>query len=720
MSRAPGAIRVDGTLDDPGWKGAARATGFTEFTPDKDVRPPRRSLVLVTYDRHALYVAFIACDDPSTIRATLADRDHVTGDDLFGLILDTYGSGAWAYELYVNPLGVQADWRRVGSVKDSTFDVVYHTSGRITSTGYQVEMSVPFASLRFPDAKEQRWRASFVRKRPRGSYEEYSWAAIDISDPCLLCEDGTLTGIRGVQPGGSLEVLPSAVGSSTSRLRDPSDPDSGFRGGGLDGSFGLGLEYAFPGGLTAQVTLNPDFSQVESDAAQVAADTTLALFFPEKRPFFQEGSDLYQTPIQAVYTRSVNDPQAAAKLTLRSGGTSVAWLGARDDHSPILLPFEEGSFVGQTGGSLTNVLRVQRDFGEDSHVGATVTDRRLEGGPGSNSVLGPDLKLHLGRHETFQYQLLASHTREPNAAGATAPLAGQTFDRGAHTAAFDGESFWGYAQYARLAEDSRYWQLHLQYEAYSPTFRAENGFVPQNDQRRLFLSPHVTAYPLNGWLQQVDADVALVRTWNFAGVGKQEYAEPYVSARLGGQTQARLSYHIGNERLRETDLRGIGHWEASMSSSFTRQVTLGGDVLWGEFAARKLAVPVVGDGSDLQLFATFKPVPRLVVSPNFELSTLSRKSGERLYRGWILRDRNSLQFSRSLFLRLVVQYDDFTRQMDVEPLLTYRINPFTLFYVGSSLGYHDYRPQLLATSQDAGLRPDAREFFAKFQYLLRF
>jgi hypothetical protein len=719
VHRAPGPIHVDGTLDDAGWADAAEATGFTEFTPDQDVAPTRRSLVLVTYDSRDLYVALIACDDPSTIRATRADRDHVTHDDLFGVILDTFGRDTWAYELYVNPLGIQADWRRVGQVKDSTFDVVYHTSGRITASGYQIEMSVPFASLRFPDAKEQSWHVTFVRKRPRGSYEEFSWSDLDIHEPCLLCQSGILTGLEDIRSGGALEMLPSAVGSSASRLRDPTDPDSGFRGGGLDGSFGLGLQYAFAQGLTAQVAINPDYSQVESDAAQVAVDTTFALFFPEKRPFFQEGSDLFQTPIQAIYTRTVNDPQAAGKLTLRSGGTSVEYLAARDDHSPLLLPFEEGSFVGQTGRSFTDILRVQEDFGRDSHVGATLTDRRLEGGPGSSSVFGPDFKLYLGRHETFQYQLLASHTREPDAAGPTASLAGITFDRGKHTAVFDGESYWGYAQYARLAEDSRYWQLHLQYESYSPTFRAQNGFVPQNDKRRLFLSPHVTAYPLNGWLEQVDADVALVKSWNFAGVGKEAYMQPYVLAHLTGQTQVKLDYFLGNERLRGTELRGIGRWEAVLSTGFTQQLSLGADVLWGEFAARNLAVPVVGNGSDIRLFATLKPVSRLVLEPTVEFSRLHRKSGESLYKGWIFRSRNSLQFTRSLFMRLIVQYDDFAKQLDVEPLLTYRINPFTLFYIGSSLGYHDYAPQLLASPESAGLRPDARQFFAKFQYLLR-
>jgi hypothetical protein len=720
VHRATGPIHLDGSLDDPGWVDAARTTTFTEFIPDQNIAPTVGNMAMVTYDDHNLYVALVACDDPGRLRSTFTDRDKNAGDDIFGVFLDTYGNGAWAYELFANPLGIQADWRRVsGQGKDITFDVVYHTAAKITDYGYQIEMSVPFASLRFPDRPEQKWGLTFLRHHPRASEEEFSWAALDLGDPCLLCQMGTLTGIRGVHPGGALELLPAAVGSDASALRNPDDPGSGLQGDGLKGSLSLGAKYAFATGVTAEATINPDFSQVESDAAQIDANTTFALFFSEKRPFFQEGSDLFQTPIRAIYTRTVNDPQAAAKFTVRSGRSSLAYLAARDEHSPILLPFEESSFIGQAGRSFTNVLRGQENFSQDSHVGLTVTDRRLEGGPGSNSVVGPDLRLRLGSHTTLVYQLLASHTREPDAPGPTAPLVGTTFDRGAHTAAFDGESFWGYAQQAGFAEDHRHWQLHARYEALSPTFRAENGFEPQNDVRQILLEPHATAYPLTGLLNQIDWDVAIVRTWNFDGVRKQEYIDPYVHFQLIGQTYALVEYYLANERFRGVDLRGIGRWHASVYSSFSDPVRLSLSIDRGEAIARNLAVPVVGDGTEVDLSATLKPIPRLVIEPSFSYEKLHRKTGEEIYSGWIGRTRTSLQFTRQLFMRLIVQYDDFTRRLDVEPLVTYRLNPFTLFYVGSSLGYDDFRPGPLVGPGETGFQASQRQFFAKFQYLLR-
>jgi hypothetical protein len=720
VHRATGPIHLDGTLDDPGWSDVEPATRFTEFIPDQDVPATVGNMAFVTYDDHNLYVALVACDDPSSIRATFGDRDDVEGDDIFGIFLDTYGSGAWAYELFANPMGIQLDWRRVsGQGKDITFDVVYHTAAKITDYAYQVEFAVPFASLRFPDRPEQTWGITFLRHRPRASEEEFSWAAIDLGDPCLLCQMGTLTGIRGVHPGGALEILPSAVGTHASQLRDPGDPGSGFEGDGLNGQLSLGAKYAFATGVTAEATINPDFSQVESDAAQIDVNTTFALFFPEKRPFFQEGSDLFQTPIQAIYTRTVNDPRGAAKFTLRSGKSSVAYLAARDEHSPLLLPFEEGSFIGQAGRSFTNILRAQENFSQDSHVGLTVTDRRLDGGPGSSTVAGPDVRLRLGRHSSLEYQLLASHTREPDAAGATAPLGSATFDDGAHTAVFDGESFWGYAQHMRFAEDHRHWQLHAQYDALSPTFRAENGFVPQNDERQVLVSPHATAYPLTGVLNQVDWDLDIIRNWNFDGVRKQEFIRPTIDLQLTGQTYAEVQYYLANERFRGVDLRGIGHWYAMLVSSFSEPVHLGASLAHGEFIARNLAVPVIGNGSELSLIAGLKPISRLVIDPTLTYTELYRKDGTPLYHGWIGRARTSLQFTRRLFLRLVLQYDEFGHRLDVEPLVTYRVNPFTLFYVGSSLGYHDYRLGGPVLPGQTGLQPQTRQFFAKFQYLLR-
>ena len=715
LTRARGPIRIDGDLGDPGWAGAPTATNFSENWPNERAKPKVASEVWVTYDDEHLYLAFIAYDDPSRIRASLRDRDEMWSDDYFGILLDTYGDATWAYFLFANPLGVQGDSRYATNLgEDDGFDIIFHTEAKITDEGYQIEMAIPFASLRFPDRPVQSWKATFWRTRPRGSREQHTWAAIDRDEPCFLCQFGTLTGMEGVKPGGALELLPAVVASQSGSLNDGSDPSSGFANGGLEAEPSLGVRYSFAGGLTAEAAINPDFSQVESDVAQVDVNTTFALFFPERRPFFQEGSDLFNSYFDVVYTRQINDPQIASKLVGRMGRASVAYLVARDEHSPILLPFEERSFIGQAGRSVSNVLRARRTFGENSYVGTVLTDRRLEGNSGSGTVGGVDGMFRFFKHYQLEYQFLGSHTREPDDPSLTEGVNGLTFDRGRHTAAFDGESFWGFAQYTSIERHARTWFFDLDYWAYSPTFRADNGFETRNDLRRISLWNELNFFPGTKLVDHFGGGVFLRRDWNFSeGARKREIVELPVWASLTGQTHVNAWVNFGSERFRGIDFEGLRAWGLFAQTSFSDPIRIGLFVRRGRNIARFTDPPRIGSGTDLELFGTFKPMQRLVISPSLVYSELRELDGGPLiFSGYILRTRSSLQFSRELFLRLVVQYNEFAKQLSVEPLLTYKINPFTLFYVGSTMGYGDYEdPDVFAAT--------SRQFFAKFQYLLR-
>ena len=323
ISRAAGAIEIDGDLGDAGWQGAAVADNFAEHNPGDQTKPDVDTRVLIAYDDDNLYVGFLCYDDPAQVRATRCRRDNIFGDDIVFICLDTYGEAAVAYEIAANPYGIQGDLLfSTGLGEDETYDLIYSSAGRITPEGYVVEMAVPFASLRFPDADQQIWRADFWRNRPRGSRYQYSWAAYDRDETCWPCQWGTLRGISGVKPGAGLEIMPAVVGHQSSRLGEA----GGFEDGRVKGDAGIGITYDVSSELTAEATFNPDFSQVESDDEQIDVNTTFALFYEERRPFFQEGSDLFTSFFNAVYTRSINDPLAAAKLTWRKGANSVALL----------------------------------------------------------------------------------------------------------------------------------------------------------------------------------------------------------------------------------------------------------------------------------------------------------------------------------------------------------------------------------------------------------
>ncbi|MCK5076395.1 MAG: carbohydrate binding family 9 domain-containing protein, partial [Calditrichia bacterium] len=337
-------ITVDGVLDDEGWKNAASVTGFAETHPGDQTKPVVKTEVKITYDANNLYVAFICEDNPDEIRASLRDRDEIWSDDYVGILLDTYGDASWALYIFSNPLGIQGDTHFSSTIgEDDSFDMIYQSEGKITAEGYQVEMAIPFSSLRFPDNPEQEWRVNFWRTHPRDSRRTYSWAALSRDEPCFLCQYGTLSGIKNVQPGKSLELLPSVIANQTGALKDYDNPNSGFKNENIDGEASLSLKWAVTPSLTVEGAYNPDFSQVESDVDQIDINNTFALYYPEKRPFFQEGSDLFKTWHRIVYTRAINDPIVASKIIGRWNRNTLAYLGAVDENSLLVIPLEEKS-----------------------------------------------------------------------------------------------------------------------------------------------------------------------------------------------------------------------------------------------------------------------------------------------------------------------------------------------------------------------------------------
>jgi hypothetical protein len=712
IARAPGAITLDGDLDDAGWVGAAKATNFSENFPREKAEPPVENEVWITYDEKNLYLAFLASDDPREVRTSLRDRDRMWSDDYFGILLDTYGDASWAYFLAANPFGIQGDTRiSTSSGEDAGFDIVYRTEARLTERGYQIEMAVPFASLRFPDRAVQSWRATFWRTRPRGSRSTYTWAAMSRDDPCMLCQFGRLTGIEGVKPGGSLELLPALVASQSASL--PDDAARGLDNGKVKAAGSLGVRYSFANGLTAEAALNPDFSQVESDVAQVDANTTFALFFPERRPFFQEGSELFSTYFNAVYTRRINDPQAAAKLIGRMGRSTVAYLGGRDERSPVLLPFQERSFTGVARRSISNIGRYRQTFGRESYVGALVTDRRFEDGSGAGTAAGVDGLFRFGNFYRLEYQLLASHTREPDDTTLTSGVNDVAFDGGRHTAAYDGEGYAGFAQYTSLERSARTWNFDFDYRASSPTFRADNGFETRNDFRLLSMSQALNFYPRSRFIDQIRPSVYVSRTWTYSGGRDIDQLRPQLSLNLKGQTYIELAYELGRERYAGLDFDGIRRWSVYANSNFSQPVKLGFFLAHGGSIARFQSPAVLGSATDIEVFGTLQPSARMGVEPSIVYSRLTeRDGGPEIFSGYILRTRATYQFTRQLFLRLVVQYNDFSQRVDLEPLLTYKVNPFTLVFLGSTHGYQDL-------DDPRGLTAASRQFFAKFQYLVR-
>jgi hypothetical protein len=381
---------IDGALDEPVWARAARLTGFRQYEP-VDGRPAEEETeVLVWYAPDAIHFGIVARDrQPEGIRATVADRDNIDGDDHVVIYLDTFNDRRRAFFFAVNPLGVQQDGvraegassagRSFGGSTDKSPDYWYQSRGRLTERGYTVEVRIPFKSLRYPAGEEpQRWGLQIERRVQRTGYVD-TWTDTRRANASFLAQSGVIEGLFDLQRGVVFEAQPF-VTASANGLRETGG--GAFRRESLDPELGLNLRLGFTS-FSLDATLNPDFSQVEADAGQVTVNERFALFVPEKRPFFLEGIELFATPSQLVHTRQIASPSVGGKVTGKIGGLSVAHLTALDDPA-----------AGRE--ALVNVTRLRRDFGRNSHAGVTYTDRAHTGDEYANRVLAADLHYVFG------------------------------------------------------------------------------------------------------------------------------------------------------------------------------------------------------------------------------------------------------------------------------------------------------------------------------------
>jgi hypothetical protein len=714
ISRTTGIIEVDGHLQDDGWRGAVRANNFAEHNPGDQTKPEVETEVWITYDDENLYVAWLCYDDPDEVRASFCERDDIFSDDYVILLLDPFGEATLAYEISTNPYGIPGDLLfSSASGEDISYDMIFKSAGRVTESGWVAEMAVPFRSMRFPENAEQQWRVDFWRNRPRESRYQYSWAAYDRDENCWPCQWGTMNGITGVKPGAGLEFLPSVVGTQSGSLND----NGNFDNGKIDGDFGLGIGADISSELTAEATINPDFSQIESDAAQIDVNTTFALFYPERRPFFQEGSDLFDTYFNAVYTRSINDPLVAGKTTWRKGATSVAVLSARDEHSVIILPFEESSEFVANGQSVSNIVRARRDLGEQSHLGLIATDRHFDGG-GSGTLVGMDGRWRFSPSNTFRFEALTSYTEEvDNLALTDSAFNEERFDDGKYTAGLDGETFWGNAFHAQLTrEKGNYW-MGANYWDRSPTFRADAGFEPSNNSRIVTAwTGAIKRFEDSKVLENINGGVDAGRKWNYDSIRKDEWANASFEVKFrAAQTSNHTSMLWSNEQFGGIWFLDIWRAHTCFSSQPSGPLRFGGYFNYGHRIARRDLV--MGEEMSDGVWANIKPIDRVLVSFNYDyIKSDDVDTGERLFSQAVSRTWLSVQLLRELSARVVLQYDDGRDTWDVDPLITYRINPFSIFYIGST---HDYRDLNLDDDGRQGWELTERQYFIKLQYLFQ-
>ena len=708
ITRIQNEIIIDGDLTEIEW-GQARGTDyFLEIDPGENITPPEKTKVKVAYDDQNLYVAFWAFADPKDIRASFQKRDQAWMDDWVAIFLDTYGDANTGTMIGANPYGIQMDAKNNGGGNDDpTFDLVYESKGKITDKGYQVEMAIPFSSLSFPDKEVQEWKVGFYRSLPREKRSQILWGGFDRTNPCFLCQMGTLIGIQGIKQKGSFEFLPAIVGSQAAEL----DQNNTLKKGTAAGEASLGIKYSLSSDRVIELTINPDYSQVEADEEQVDVNTTFALFFPEKRPFFNAGNDLINTWINAIYTRSINNPIASGRMINRGQKNSWYLLSAMDEDSPYIIPGEEQSFSLLGGRSISNIFRFRRTLEEASHFGILATDRRMVNSDGSGSVVGFDTRYKFNKTYQVELQTLFSKTQEPTD---SLLVSNETFGDN-NTFTFDGESFTGNAFELEFRRETEHWGLETGYDHKTPTFRADNGFISNNNQRRVYLQSF-WVYTPDKLISKIVGGFHTGVEYNFEGEKKSRYTAFFGNVVLPRQTRLNVNITtIPFNRFKNIDLKNLWDLKVNMNSHFNKSFALGGSFSKGVNTVTFLDIPEKGSSISFSLWTRLKISDRFQVGGTYEkqqMTTLDKK--EEYYSGYLAGIRVNYQYNQALSFRLLGQYNDFSQTFQLQPLLSYQPSPFTIFYIGltSNQVANGLSMNSLQESQTS-----SSQLFIKLQYL---
>ena len=735
---------VDGVLDEPVWTRAARLTGFSQYQPVDGRAADEPTEILVWYAPDAIWFGIRAREvHGDVIRATRANRDNIGSEDHVQILLDTYADRRNAFVFGVNALGVQQDGTRSdqfgggaggrsatgGGMRDMNPlegnvdlnpDFVFESRGTLVDGGYNVEIRIPFKTLRYQDADVQNWGIHVLR-RVQHSGAQDSWAPARRANASFLSQAGMLEGIRDVRRGLVLEATPTA----TARADGAENTSGAWRYRG-ESDVGADVRWGIRQNLTANATINPDFSQVEADVGQVTLNERFALFYPEKRPFFLDGLELFDTPNQLVYTRRIAEPDAGVKLAGKIGGTNVATLFAAD---------AEGTSWNGANRPLFGIARVRRDLGQSATFGTAITTR--EDGADFSRLIGVDARFYHDRLYWAQIHAVQSWT---DSAGGS--LRGSLIE-------------------AEWDRTGRAYGFHYRAQATAPDFRAATGFVNRTGTIEAAAANRMTFY---------GAPTSTVQTWGtFFSVNRTwDYDRPRDASIEGSESVSPSATLRGGWRLNSGVSRNFFSYDAAQYGSYTvnrngtseafvvpgpeknlfsgsvgvttptyRLFTASATFARGEAAIFREAAP----GKSMRVDANIDLRPSAGLRTSLQVTRLQidrDRDGSMFSREVIPRLKVEYQVNRAIFVRVIGQYTRRTRaplvdragdpieidgviddgdaatELQADWLFSYRPVPGTLFYFG--YGSIMSEPANVPLGE---LRRSGDGFFAKVSYLFR-
>jgi hypothetical protein len=648
---------IDGLLDDPVWQRAPSVSEFKSFIPDFGKEPSEKTVAYMAYDSENLYFAFKCYDrEPDKIKTAVAKRDSTRADDYVCINLDTFNDQQSLYAFYVNPLGIQTDSRYSSGKEDLSVDVVWYSAGRLDPDGYSVELRVPFKSIRYAGSSRIEMSIFFERRISRRS-EQVSYPALDPARGYFFLTQMMPLELYDIKRYTLLEILPAfTYGQKYFQESGELRKDTAAKDISLTGKYGITSQ------LILDATWNPDFSQIEADAGQVDVNLRYDLYFPEKRPFFLEGNEIFLhagssegDPLDAVvYTRTIIDPRAGIKITGKVGNKdTIASIFALDE-SPA---FDSGYQAGEDRYASFAIFRCKHAFSNDGFIGGFYTGR--EYGGSFNRVVGSDGQIRLGRSSMLGFHGFGSWSKNRR----------------------DSQAADGYAIGLDYLYDTRSLGINLGLHNISTDFHTDTGYLTRNGLARFRASVMPRIYPRSRIFRKLTPQI-------YASVLKDQYSSMY-------ETDDALAFQVllpGNTRV--TAMGGYSTeiflgkrfntsgWLAQVSSQVSKKLTIRGLFRRGN-AIRYTEEPYQGYGNRGTGDVIYQPSDKFSLNLSLVYSDFFQKeTKEKVFDYTIWRSRLTYQMNKYLFFRGILEYNTYREELLTDLLASFTYIPGTVIQLG--------------------------------------
>ncbi|MBL6701472.1 MAG: carbohydrate binding family 9 domain-containing protein, partial [SAR86 cluster bacterium] len=604
-------IMLDGTLSPEEWNQASSYDLEYEVMPSRNTPAALKTTAYMKYDKKYLYIGIKAFGDPNKIRATLKNRDQTWNEDYVALMADPFRDGRYGVLIGVNALGVQLDEKHISSAgPDDSWNILFQSATAFQDDGYSAEFMIPFSELQLPDTEIQQWKIGFIRKSYQAGVQTVFASFKNLpAETCYACQAD-----EEVLLGSPDEIYRSYLYPYIFINQFGNRPVKKFKVQNPDYEIGITGLYDLTRSSSIEYTINPDFSQIESDAPVIMENQTFALSYPEKRTFFLEGSELLKSDTQTVYTRSITNPLGAIKYTNQGENNSIYFLQATDTDSPYLAAGQYRSFLGNAGKSKVTIGRFKKNLGNKSHIGLIATNRDYQIG-GSGSVVEFDSLINFLDDYILDLNYAKSDTQEGQIdfIGSEDTFAGRTY-------AMDGESFSGVAKNFRLrrAVDQSNWGVR--FKDVSPTYRAHVGFVGRNDYKSRNYW-YGRTYRSTGTIRRINFNWNNRNRLNYRNQKTQEFYQFRVELETDFNFTGQIEWQVKSSekfdgiqygKQTEFEIRGQYHPSESFFTSF--------EIEKGDSIAYRIDNPEIGDATEYNLYNVFR------FSDNFKIALGHRYS----------------------------------------------------------------------------------------------